>query len=174
MTEIVLMMVMCPPVGDGIVSTVRRGKTTSAVVETLIKMEIASLENAPICSHRTHACITLYTDKSTQLDVYNLSFFSGQNWLFVIFLYFQDKYFSLCRKYDQAKRLIADLRQAEVIFVSYTACICIHSLYLSHIQLVFVLIHSLYLYLFSYTACICLIHSLYLHTQLVFAYTACI
>merc|ERR1719397_1164669 len=27
----------------------------------------------------------------------------------------QDKYFSLCRKYDQAKRLIADLRQAESV-----------------------------------------------------------
>ena len=31
------------------------------------------------------------------------------------FVYLQDKYFSLCKKYDQAKRLIADLRQAEVI-----------------------------------------------------------
>merc|ERR1719266_2484552 len=27
----------------------------------------------------------------------------------------QDKYFSLCKKYDQAKRLIADLRQAETV-----------------------------------------------------------
>ena len=80
MTEIVFMMVMCPPVGDGIVSTVRRGKTTSAVVETLIKMEIAYLENAPICSHRTHAWIVTFI---TQTKV--------QNWLFINFLSFQDK-----------------------------------------------------------------------------------